>query len=91
MKRLLPETTKRLIVSPDGELHRVSFASLLDQDNKFLGERYFIAYASNARDLLAAENEASNQEATGILLWQIPIRPKRWFPKPGSAPANWPP
>lgn len=43
----------RLILSPDGQLNFVSFATLLDQSDKLLGETYVVTYVSSGRDLLA--------------------------------------
>jgi CHAT domain-containing protein/Tfp pilus assembly protein PilF len=42
----------RLIISPDGELNFVSFATLLDADDHFLASRYDVSYVSTGRDLL---------------------------------------
>ena len=52
IERALPKGTERVILSPDGDLSFVSFAALLGNDDKFVGERYSIAYAASGRDLL---------------------------------------
>jgi CHAT domain-containing protein/tetratricopeptide (TPR) repeat protein len=49
----LPAGTHRLIVSPDGELNFVSFATLLDGQDRFLASDFEISYVSSGRDLLA--------------------------------------
>src|SRR5207249_5989794 len=36
---VLPEGTKRIVLSPDGQLNFVSFATLLGTDDKFLAEK----------------------------------------------------
>jgi CHAT domain-containing protein len=48
----LPSQTKKIIISPDGELNFVSFATLLTQDNQFLAEKYDVQYVASGRDLL---------------------------------------
>jgi tetratricopeptide (TPR) repeat protein len=41
-----------VIVSPDGQLNFLSFATLLDPDNRFLAQKYSIRYVASGRDLL---------------------------------------
>ena len=48
----LPAGTHRLIISPDGELNFVSFATLLDPQDHFLASDFEIGYVSSGRDLL---------------------------------------
>lgn len=55
----LPKGTKTLIISPDGPLNFVSFATLLTKQDRFLCEDYQIQYVSSGRDL------ALKQEAQG--------------------------
>ena len=52
IEKAFPAGTKTVIVSPDGELSFVSFATLLTPDDRFLGERYSIRYVASGRDLL---------------------------------------
>jgi CHAT domain-containing protein len=47
----LPSQTKRIIISPDGQLNCISFATLLTKDNQFLAERYSVQYVASGRDL----------------------------------------
>jgi CHAT domain-containing protein/tetratricopeptide (TPR) repeat protein len=47
-----PPTIHRLILSPDGQLNFVSFATLLDPDDQFLGSRFDVGYVASGRDLL---------------------------------------
>ena len=42
----------RLVLSPDGNLNFISFASLLDAKDGFFGEDYELNYVSSGRDLL---------------------------------------
>jgi CHAT domain-containing protein len=52
----LPEGIHRLIVSPDGALNFVSFATLLDAKDHFLGTDFELNYVSSGRDLLENGN-----------------------------------
>jgi CHAT domain-containing protein/tetratricopeptide (TPR) repeat protein len=44
-------SSRHIILSPDGELHRVPFAALIDTDGRFLIERFRFAYSGSGRDL----------------------------------------
>lgn len=48
----MPSDAKRVIISPDGQLNFVSFATLLDSEERFLAEKYIVQYAASGRDLL---------------------------------------
>jgi CHAT domain-containing protein/Flp pilus assembly protein TadD len=48
----LPGGIHRLIVSPDGTLNFISFATLLDPQDRFLADDFEIDYVSSGRDLL---------------------------------------
>ena len=48
----LPNGIHRLILSPDGELNFISFATLLDAGDQFFGEDFELNYVSSGRDLL---------------------------------------
>ena len=48
----LPAKTRQVILSPDGQLAFVSFATLLDNDDHFIGERFTLRYVASGRDLL---------------------------------------
>jgi len=50
--QVLPSQTKRIIISPDGELNFISFATLLTKDKRFLAERYSVQYVASGRDVL---------------------------------------
>ena len=42
----------RLIVAPDGELSLVPFEAMVDEQRRFLVERYTVSYVTSGRDLL---------------------------------------
>jgi CHAT domain-containing protein len=50
--QVLPSQTKRIIISPDGQLNFISFATLLSKKKQFLAERYSVQYVASGRDLL---------------------------------------
>ena len=51
VRSLLGEATQ-LLVSPDGELNLIPFAALVDEDGRYLVERYAFTYLTSGRDLL---------------------------------------
>lgn len=60
IEKVLPATTKRIILSPDGELNFVSFATLIDSEDEFLAERYSIRYLASGRDLLRTKKSGGD-------------------------------
>ena len=48
----LPSQTKRIIISPDGQLNFISFATLLSKDKQFLAQTFNVQYVTSGRDLL---------------------------------------
>ena len=65
IERALPAGTKTIILSPDGELNFISFATLLNPIDQFLIEKYSIHYVASGRDLLR-EREASATELLAV-------------------------
>ena len=65
IEKALPEGTKTVILSPDGELNFISFATLLTAADEFLIEKYSIGYVASGRDLLR-EREASATELLAV-------------------------
>jgi tetratricopeptide (TPR) repeat protein len=52
IEQALPSQTIRAIISPDGELNFISFATLLDEEKRFIAEKYSVQYVASGRDLL---------------------------------------
>jgi CHAT domain-containing protein/tetratricopeptide (TPR) repeat protein len=50
--RPLLGNTRRLLIAPDGSLNLIPFAALVDEQNRYLIERYAISYLTSGRDLL---------------------------------------
>ena len=48
----LPEDGAQLFISADGRLSFVSFATLLDDQNRFLGNRFQVSYVDSGRIFL---------------------------------------
>ncbi|MBV9464260.1 MAG: CHAT domain-containing protein, partial [Verrucomicrobiae bacterium] len=48
----LPRGASGILVSPDAQLHRISFATLLGPDGSFAASRYRFSYVGTGRDLL---------------------------------------
>ena len=58
----LPAEAKTVVISPDGELSFVSFATLVGPDDKFLAEKYSIRYVASGRDLLQQTKGSGNPQ-----------------------------
>ncbi len=65
IEKSLPASAKTIILSPDGELNFISFATLLTPIDEFLIEKYSIRYVASGRDLLR-EREASGTELLAV-------------------------
>jgi len=51
--------SNHLIISPDGELNLLPFEALVDEDRRFLTQRYSFTYVSSGRDLLRVSSSGS--------------------------------
>jgi tetratricopeptide (TPR) repeat protein len=58
----LQTQTKRIIISPDGQLNFISFATLLTKDKQFLAQTYDVQYVSSGRDLLREPKPTNTKE-----------------------------
>ena len=56
LSSVIPDTTKRLMICPEGMLNFASFAVIPDGEGTFLCEKYPIHYIATPRDLLPAES-----------------------------------
>jgi CHAT domain-containing protein len=52
IQKRLPKGITTLVISPDAELNFVSFATLVNEQDKFLAEQYAIKYVASGRDLV---------------------------------------
>jgi len=62
IEQALPSGIKRIVISPDGQLNFISFATLLDKDKQFLAEKYSIQYVASGRDLLREPKPSTAKE-----------------------------
>ena len=62
IQRALPDGVKTVIISPDGQLNFLSFATLLDGDKRFVAEKYSIRYVASGRDLLRELKPTQNHQ-----------------------------
>ncbi len=84
----LPSQTKRAIVSPDGQLNFISFATLLTKDNQFLAQRYSVQYVASGRDLLRQVKPIPPLEKLFYLLIRILVSLQhRCWPRQSTVPA----
>ena len=65
IEKALPAGGKTIILSPDGALNFISFATLLNAKDEFLIEEYSIRYVASGRDLLR-EREAFATELMAV-------------------------
>jgi len=54
VRELLGETT-HLLISPDGELNLIPFEALVDENGRYLVQRYAVTYLTSGRDLLGMQ------------------------------------
>lgn len=52
IQKRLPKGITTLIISPDAELNFVSFATFINDQDKFLAEQYAVEYVASGRDLV---------------------------------------
>ena len=62
ISQALPSQTKRIIISPDGQLNFISFATLLTKDKQFLAQTYNVQYVASGRDLLREPKPSTAKE-----------------------------
>src|ERR1700675_4139664 len=62
VEQAFPAHTNRVIVSPDGQLNFLSFATLLNPEKGFVAEKYSIQYVMSGRDLLREPKSTQNKQ-----------------------------
>ena len=67
IRRKLLSGYKRVLICPDGELSVVPFEALVDENGKYLIERFTFNYLTSGRDLLAWRNNASAKEGPVVV------------------------
>lgn len=61
---------RRVLISPDADLHFVSFATLLDEEGAFVAGNVSLEYVTTGRDLLRAPAPIS---AKGVAIFSSPV------------------
>jgi CHAT domain-containing protein/Tfp pilus assembly protein PilF len=69
LEKELPARAEQVIISPDGDLNFVSFATLLTPVGRLLGEEHLFTYVSCARDLITETKRTAKQD---LLIWANP-------------------
>lgn len=59
--------TKQLLVSPDGDLNLIPFEALIDENGKYLIEKYSFNYLTSGRDLLRLQTNRTSKNKSVIL------------------------
>jgi CHAT domain-containing protein/Flp pilus assembly protein TadD len=62
VRKILGDRTN-LLLSPDGVLNLVPFSALVDEQNRFLVERFRMTYLSSGRDLLRLQTRSESKGA----------------------------
>ena len=58
---------RRVFLSPDGALNLIPFAALVDEQGRYLVERYSFTYLTTGRDLLRMQTHIESKQATVIV------------------------
>ena len=59
----MPGNASNLLISPDSSLNLIPFAALVDEQDKYLIERYSITYLTSGRDLLRLQTSEPSKSA----------------------------
>jgi CHAT domain-containing protein/Tfp pilus assembly protein PilF len=66
VRKFLGNTTT-VLLSPDGALNRIPFGALVDEQNRFLIERYSFTYLTSGRDLLRLQVQRAGRQAPMVV------------------------
>ncbi|MDI1451540.1 CHAT domain-containing protein [Polyangium sp. 6x1] len=66
VRRLLG-STRRILLSPDGELNLVPFGALIDEEGRYLVERYALTYLASGRDLLRLQISTPSRQGPVVV------------------------
>jgi CHAT domain-containing protein/tetratricopeptide (TPR) repeat protein len=59
--------TRRVFLSPDGGLNLIPFGALVDEQDKYLVERYSLTYLTSGRDLLRLQVHTASKQAPMVV------------------------
>jgi CHAT domain-containing protein/Tfp pilus assembly protein PilF len=63
----IPGVVEKLLIAPDSRLNLAPFAALVDEQGRYLVERYAISYLTSGRDLLRTRTPQPNRNAPLIV------------------------
>jgi CHAT domain-containing protein len=66
IRRLL-NGTRKVLMSPEGQLNRLPFGALVDEKGRYLLEQYSFIYLTSGRDLLRLQDQAASKGRAIIL------------------------
>ena len=66
LRPLLDDATQ-LLISPDGQLNLLPFQALIDEQNRYLVERYAFTYLTSGRDLLRLQVARASKSAPLVI------------------------
>ncbi len=67
LRPLLGKDVRALVLSPDGGLNLIPFAALVDDEGRYLIERYRLSYVTSGRDLLRLAKVTTSKEQSLLL------------------------
>lgn len=79
--RALTGNSQHLLIAPDGQLDLIPFEALVDENGRYLVERYLFTYLSTGRDLLRMQTPRPSK--AGVMVVADPD-----FGEPGSPQRN---
>lgn len=65
--RPLLGNAEKLLISPDGQLNLIPFAALVDEQGRYLIERYSLTFLTSGRDLLRLQDRIPNRNRSLIV------------------------
>ncbi|BAY35687.1 peptidase-like protein [Nostoc sp. NIES-2111] len=65
--RKLLGNTRKILLSPDSQLHLIPFEALVDENNRYLLENYSFTYLTSGRDLLRLQNKSASKQPPVII------------------------
>jgi CHAT domain-containing protein/Tfp pilus assembly protein PilF len=78
---------KHILISPDGELTQIPFEALIDDQGKFLVEKYQFSYLATGRDLVKVAN-SNNQTSPPLLIGGVDYSNLGTIPKNRTIAGN---
>jgi CHAT domain-containing protein len=76
--RVMVGDATQLLISPDGELNLIPFEALVDEEGRYLVERFAISYLTTGRDLLRLQVPRASQSEPLIVADPFFGEPPTW-------------